>query len=235
MNGASLIQGPISSTSWITIYGTNLSSNTRSWNTSDFIGNRLPTNLDGVSVSVNGKAASVYYISPVQINAQAPTDNNLGMVSVQVSTSQGTATSFATLQADAPAFFPYDAADRKYPAAIHADGTVVGRPDLFGGSLPASPARPGETISLFGTGFGSTSPVVQSGLIFTGAASLADMSMLAVRIGGIPAEVSFAGLVSAGVYQFNVIIPEVEDGDQPLLAEIGSFKSQPNLFVTVQR
>jgi len=56
--------------SWAQVKGTNLSTTTRIWGTSDFTGYSLPTNLSGVQVMVNNQAAAVYYISPTQISFQ---------------------------------------------------------------------------------------------------------------------------------------------------------------------
>ena len=50
VNGASFEPG-VASAAWITITGINLSTGTRTW-TSDFVNNKLPTQLDGVSVNV---------------------------------------------------------------------------------------------------------------------------------------------------------------------------------------
>ena len=71
VNGASFLPGTAAST-WITIQGTNLSQTTRTWKSSDFVTNNLPTVLDGVSATSNGIAAYVYYISPTQLNVLAP-------------------------------------------------------------------------------------------------------------------------------------------------------------------
>src|ERR1019366_4969403 len=57
---------------WIAIYGTNLANTSRSWGTAGFSDNNLPTALSGVSVKFNGLPAAVYYISPAQLNVQAP-------------------------------------------------------------------------------------------------------------------------------------------------------------------
>ena len=67
-NAASFLPG-VSSGSFLTISGTNLSTTTRIWKDSDFNGKKLPLALDGVSVKINGKSAPVYFISPRQINA----------------------------------------------------------------------------------------------------------------------------------------------------------------------
>ena len=50
---------------------------------------KLPTTLDGVSVNVGSKPAYVYFISPSQINVQAP-DVGTGPVPVTVTTAGGT-------------------------------------------------------------------------------------------------------------------------------------------------
>jgi hypothetical protein len=70
----------IESGSWVSIYGTDLSVTTRSWQISDFSGNALPLSLDGVSVTINGRPAAVSYISPGQVNVQAPDDSTTGPV-----------------------------------------------------------------------------------------------------------------------------------------------------------
>jgi hypothetical protein len=107
VNGASF-RSPIASGSWISIRGSNLSLLTRTWNSADFSGSRLPKSLDGVSVKVNGKDAAVAFISPTQINALAPADDAVGTVAVTVSSSLGTATATTILQRFAPALFVFD-------------------------------------------------------------------------------------------------------------------------------
>ena len=84
-----------------------LSATTRSWQASDFSGNNLPTTLDGVSVQIDGKKAAISYVSPGQLNVQAPTDTATGPVQVQVNNSSGAATGTATLQNYSPAFFTF--------------------------------------------------------------------------------------------------------------------------------
>ena len=90
--------------SWLTIKGSNLSPVTDTWEKA-IVNGILPTSLDGVSVSVGGKPAYVYFISPGQINVQAP-DVGTGPVPVTVTTPSGTsAAATATVVAQDPAFF----------------------------------------------------------------------------------------------------------------------------------
>ena len=77
----------IAANTYVTIKGTNLAATKRIWATADFgsTGKALPTALDGVSVTINGAPAYIYYISPVQINLLTPTDMPAsGQVTVQV-------------------------------------------------------------------------------------------------------------------------------------------------------
>ena len=237
VNGASF-GSEIASRGWITIQGTNLASTSRIWQAGDFTGNRLPTALDGVSVKVNNQEAPVYFISPTQINALAPADTTVGPVSVTVTTAAGTSAPVnATMQRYAPAFFMFDADNRRYLAAVHADGTFVGRPGLFGSALTSRPAKPGDSILLFGTGFGPTRPEVPANEVFSGAAPLADPSQLKMQIGNADATVAFAGLVGSGLYQFNVIVPEgaaAGSGESAVVAELGGARTQAAAFLTLQ-
>ena len=207
-----------------TIQGANLSANTRTWSSSDFSGNNLPTQLDGVGVTVNGKPAYVYFISPAQLNVLAPEDATLGSVPIQVTTRQAKSNVVNAVEAAlSPALFTLSAQGGRYVAAVRADGTYIG---------PTLPAKPADTILLFGTGFGPTTPPNPIGQLVN-AAPLADQVI--VRIGGIAADTQFAGIVSPGLYQFNVVVPSVPDGDNAVRVEIGGGFSQANAFFTIQR
>jgi len=229
VNGASFQPG-IESGSWSTVFGTNLSATARIWNAdTEIINGKLPTSLDGVSITVNNKPAAIYFISPTQINFQAPTDSALGPVSVTVSNANGTsAAAVAQLQRDAPGFFMFDPQARKYVAALvaNSDGsaTFLGPPSLFGSSVTTRPAKPGEVLELYGTGFGPTKPAVPSGQVFTGAAPASDK--VTVTIGGVAATVQFAGITGAGLYQLNVAVPlTLSAGDQKIVATINSVRT----------
>ena len=229
VNGASFQPG-IAASTWITILGTNLSATTRLWGSSDFVNGNLPTKLDGVSATVNGIAAYIYYISPTQLNVLSPDDSTTGPVQVQVTNANGASNSLAANTSQvSPAFFLFTA---KYPAAVHANGVSVGKAGLIAGANFA-PAKPGEIILLFGTGFGPTNPPLPAGKLVTAAAPLANA--VTVTIGGKPAKVDFAGLSGSGLDQLNVTIPAgMPDGDAALAATVSGSSTQANLFVTIQ-
>ena len=239
VNGASFQPG-IEAGSWSTIFGTNLSDTTRIWNTStEIINGKLPTSLDGVSVMVNNKPAAIYFISSGQINFQSPDDASLGPVSVTVTNANGTSpAAIAQLQRDAPGFFMFDPQARKYVAALvaNSDGsaTFLGPPSLFGSSVTTRPAKPGEVLELYGTGFGPTNPAVPSGQVFVGAAP--DTDKVTVTIGGISAMVQFAGITGAGLYQLNVAVPStLTPGDQKIVATVNSLRTPDGAYVTISK
>jgi uncharacterized protein (TIGR03437 family) len=72
---------------------------------------------------------------------------------------------------------------------------------------------------------------VLAGQAFSGAAPTANS--VTVNIGGQPAAVAFSGLVGAGLYQINVVVPKVPSGDQPVQATVGGVGT-PTAFVAVQ-
>jgi protocatechuate 3,4-dioxygenase, beta subunit len=221
VNGAGY-QAGVTSGAWLSIFGDNLAFSSRMWNaSSEIVSGKLPTSLDGVSVSINGKPAAVYYVSPNQINVQAPTDDATGSVQVTVTNANGTSDPVTTnLSTYLPGFFLFP---RNYVAAVHADGSFVGPPGLFD-AAPTTAAKPGESISLFGTGFGPTNPRVAAGEVFKGAAPLT--TAVEVRVGSTNAEVTFAGLSSAGLYQLNIVVPNLPDGDHDIVAKVGGARTQ---------
>jgi uncharacterized protein (TIGR03118 family) len=219
----------IASNAYISIFGANLSPITRNWTASDFSGTSLPTSLDGVSVTVDGKPAFVYYISPKQIDVLTPVDTATGPVAVVV-TSNGlvSAATTATMNAYSPGFFLLK--DNASVAAVHSSGALVGATTLYAGD--STPATPGETITIFGTGFGPTNPAIANGTIV--AAPQAVVTTPTVTIGGVTATVVYAGLVSAGVYQLDVVVPaSTAAGNATIVATVGSVSSQSTAIVTV--
>jgi uncharacterized protein (TIGR03437 family) len=236
VNGASFQPGLAPGT-WVTIRGTNLASSTRAWTGSDFNGNALPTSLDGVSVTINNQSAYVAYISPTQINVLSPDDTSSGPVEVRVTSNGQTSDPVAaTLAPISPAFFTFDG---KYLAATHADSSLLGKPGLFSDS-PAltTPATPGETIVLYGTGFGATTPARDVTQLAAAIANIA--TPFTIAIGGVQAQVSFAGIVPpyAQLYQFNVQVPAgLAPGDHSVAVQMNGISSPSNdacCFLTVQ-
>ena len=224
----------IAPNTWVEIKGVDLAPRqdalmTRIWTTPDFVNNQLPLQLDGTSVTVNGKSAFVYYVSPSQVNILTPPDAMQGSVNVVVTNNGALSQAFAAqAQPVSPSFFVFDGT---HVVATHADGTDIGPTTLYPGLT--TPAKPGETIVLFANGFGATSPPVISGAV-TQSGSLSPIPV--IKIGGIQANVRFAGLnVTPGEFQFNVDVPlNVPDGDQPITATYNGATTQVGALLAVQ-
>ena len=221
---------------WVSLFGTSLAATTRAWRDTDFQNGRLPLALDGVSVTINGKPAAVAFVSPLQINVLASDDAATGFVPVQVKNALGTSNMVLALQQTAaPQFFQLNTANASYAAGVHADGSYLAGPALVQQGIPGSAARVGETIVLFGTGFGATQPAISATSLVPAPLPLARPEDLRVRIGGLDAAIYFAGLISPGVYQFNVVVPQLGEGDQPVVAELRGLLTQSGLLLTIQR
>ena len=223
VSGATFQPGIVAG-SWVSILGRNLSVATRIWQGSDFSGNSLPTNLDGVQVNINGQPAAVYYISPTQLNVQAPASIN-GSVSVQVVRS-GVSSNTVTANAvpTAPGLFTYTGNSKVYPAAVYPDGVLVGDPAVTSG---ARKAKAGDRILLYATGLGSS----PAGTLIQGASPLG--SSITVSLGSATAAVEFAGLVAVGEFQINIVVPDLPDGEWPVVLQVGAASSQAGVVIPI--
>ena len=189
----------------------------------------MPVQLDGVGVTVNGRPAFVEYVSSKQVNVLAPIDPAQGVVQVQLTNTLGASASVhIPMQAYAPGFFAFNGGP--YVAATHADGRYIGPLTLYPGST--TPAKPGETVIIYASGFGQTSPPVVNG----SSSQSGPLPLLpAITVGGVAATIQFAGVISPGLYQFNVVLPSsLPDGDAALSATYGGFSSQVGVLISVQ-
>jgi uncharacterized protein (TIGR03437 family) len=148
-------------------------------------------------------------------------------VSVQVTNGSATSAPFtAQTKTTSPSFFVFAGG---YVAAVHVNGGLIGPITLYPGA--STPAAPGETIVLFGNGFGATSTPVTSASLSQGG-SLPTLPV--IKIGGTQATVLFAGLISPGLYQFNIVVPSnVPIGDNGLTASYGGVSTQAGVQLTI--
>jgi len=176
----------------------------------------LPTTLKGVSVTVDGKPAYLSYVSPTQINAQAPDDSTTGPVSVVV-TSNAVASGPVSVPMNpvSPALFLWP---QSFVVATHLDYSLAAADGLFS-NLKTRPAMRGETIILWGTGLGpggSAGSIPQQ--------SYPINSQVVVHLGTVSvkpiAVATGAGVVA--VDQIAVTVPAgLVDGDYKVGLEIG--------------
>ena len=232
VNGASFTAGSMTPNTYVTIQGTNLASTTDTWNKS-IVGGALPTSLSGVTVNFSNTPAYVSYISPTQINVLAP-PFAVGAVGVQVN-NNGAFASSRTLGVapESPAVFVLNggqaiATRQDYTYAVK-NGTIAG--------LATTPAKPGDVLILWGTGFGFTNPVALPGSVTPSDTTYSTVQSIAVTINNVPATVYGAALAPgfAGLYQVAIQVPaSLSNGDWPLVATTqDGFSSPTGVILTV--
>ena len=94
-------------------------------------------------------------------------------------------------------------------------------------------AKPGDTVTIYALGLGPTSPATQAGV--TAAANGTVTLPLELKIGGVAANVTFKGLLATtiGLYQLNVVIPQVAAGDQAIELTVDGVRNEQNLTIVV--
>jgi uncharacterized protein (TIGR03118 family) len=220
-NAGSFLAGPIAPNTWVLIKGTGLSTTTAAWQVT---GSTLPTEVNGVGVTINGTAVPVSFVSTTQVNFLTPATLTTGTAQIQT-TNNGLSSAVVTVNVDplAPAFFTVGTnatTGNVYIAAEHLGGSLIGPETLAN----ATPAEPGENITLFATGLGPT-----------GGSGNALAVTPSILIDGISAEVTLAGMAAPGLYQINVQVPpNVSRGQDVLvIGASGNFETQPNAFLTI--
>jgi uncharacterized protein (TIGR03437 family) len=213
--------------SWVTIYGQNLSADSRLWFPSEFAfnGDGLPAYVDHVEAAIDGAPAAIHYVSPGQVNLQAPAGLNVGPVTVTLTHDGQTATFQAQAATVSPGFFTYPAGAFTFVAALHSsDSSTVGVTALTQG---ARPAVPGEILEVYGSGF-AASP---AGRIVGSATALPGNPV--VTIGGVTAQATQVFLTGAGLFQINVTVPNVPAGNQPISVTYGGITSPTNVLIPI--
>jgi uncharacterized protein (TIGR03437 family) len=180
----------------------------------------LPTALGQSCLSVNGTPVPLLFVSPTQINAQLP-NNVAGPSTISIHTPGGVSNSFHfSVQSTAPAVFMSGAA-----------GPVTGLATVVRAAnnqivTPTNPIRPGDTLVIYLTGMGLTSPAVTAGLTAPTTPLAFASAVPTVTLGGSQLTVQYAGLApdEIGVYQINVLVPgSVTQGlSEPLVINQGS-------------
>jgi len=236
-------QNIIGPNTWVSIYGTNFTAATftDTWTATIKASTTgaLPIVLDGVSASIGGVAAYVEYISATQINVLAA-NIGLGPVQVTVTTAGGTSNAVTiTSQQDSPGIFEWPVAPGgsvNQPVATHSDYTYAAANGSITG-LTTVPAAPGETIVIWGSGFGPTSPATPFGTAVPATPTFSTVGNVTVTLNNAPLTVyqnlAFLTASVAGEFQIAVTLPAtLANGSYPIVTTIGGVSSPP-LMLTV--
>ncbi len=240
MNAAGGASTTIAPNTWVEITGSNLAPDMRTWGASDFVNSQMPTVLDNVTVSFNGESAYVDYISPIQVNVLTPPDLATGTVQVQLAVS-GLGSNLFSIQAQSESISFFEFGASPYVAATHLNGSLcsapvsgvclVGPTTLYPGA--STPAQPGEIIVIYANGFGPVTPPVMKGSEFQSGTLPA---LPTIQIGGLAANVGFAGIISPGLFQLNVTVPQgAPNGDNAIKAGYAGQVTPAGSMITIQQ
>jgi len=179
----------------------------------------LPADLAGTQVLINGAIAPLLYVSPLQINAQAPFGLEGAEATVVVRR------------------WGLESATVRVPIAEAGPGLFAPVTKLdYSLVSPANPlARSGIAV-LWGTGFGEVTPRVAAGAAAP-AAGAATVARAEVTVGGRPARVLYCGLAPgfAGLYQINIEIPpDAPLGNMAPVQVIVAGRGSNNAFVSIR-
>jgi len=219
VNAASF-KAPISAGSIAALFGTNLSAGTAEASTVP-----LPTQLTGTQVLVNGVAVPLFFVSPGQINFQVPVETAGQSATVQVINALGASTVITVpLASAAPGLF------------VGGDGNVIAQDSEWALVTTANPAKAGDVVVMYGTGFGPAACRPKTGET-TPAVECRTLTTPHVTVGNQEATVLYSGLASGmiGVYQLNLIVPMLDPSTPtvPVVVDMAGQKSQDTAQVAV--
>ena len=225
--------------SWIEIYGSNLAIDSRQWSAGDFVGLAAPTNLDGTTVTIGGQTAYLGYIGGGQVNVQVPSNVPSGQQQLIVKTAYGSSPAYTVnVNATQPGLFApplFLVNGAQYLGALFPNGTTYVMPPGAVAGIASQRAKVGDTIILYGIGFGSVNGDVSAGQIVQAQNTLS--LPLQIFIGGTQAAVTYLGLAPGfvGLYQFNVVVPQVASSDKVAVTfNLGGAPGTQNFYIAVQ-
>ena len=214
----------------VAVFGTNLADAVESAS-----GLPLPTQIQNTSVLVDGEAMPLFFGSPGQINAVVPYDLASGI--------RHRAIAQHGSRLSVPQRFTLATAE---PAIFTTNQTGAGQGHIYvipagGGQVlanSAAPAKTGDVLTIYCTGLGPVMPAVAAGSPAPVPPPLTQaVNTVSMTIGGIPAQVLFAGLAPGytGLYQINAIVPSgVPASDQASVIVYVAGASSPPVTMAVQ-
>jgi uncharacterized protein (TIGR03437 family) len=233
VHAASYVEGAVAPGEMVTLFGTNIGPDSLMGLALDATG-KVATSLAGAQVLFDGTPAPLIYVSKTQIAVVAPYElagrqDTTMQVSWSGQRSNGVTLPVATT---APGIFTANSSGSGPGAIAHPNGSI---------NSPTNPAAPGDTVVVYVTGEGQTSPKGVTGKVTTASdappLTPAPVLPIAVFIDGQPAQFTFAGEAPgfvSGIMQLNVQIPaSARAGDLPITVSVGGNSSQPGVTVSV--
>jgi uncharacterized protein (TIGR03437 family) len=190
----------------LSVYGTAMGNSVQSAGTIP-----LPQYLQGFEATVNGVTASLYYVSPNQVNLQIPYETQPGDATLTVGNPYVNFNYTLSVTPAAPGIFM-------------SNGFV---------SAPFSSAGRGTVTTLFITGEGQVSPSLADGASPSSTTPVSQLPKpklpVKMTVANEPATIEFIGIPSGlvGVTQINYEVPaDAPLGPQPVVVTVGGVASQ---------
>jgi uncharacterized protein (TIGR03437 family) len=179
----------------------------------------LPLSMLGVSATVNGVSAPLYYVSAGQINLQVPYETGAGPAVLGINNN------------GAVAAFTFDVQETG-PGIFAGGGNTL---------VPSSSGKRGDILLAFITGEGDVSPALYNGRTPDGSTPAADLPSptqpVTISVGGVDATIEFVGVPSGltGTTQINFMVPLTAPlGSQPVVVTVGGVPSAPVMLTVAQ-
>jgi len=203
VNSADYVAGALAPNTIAALFGTNLSYNTAALAKAEIRGSTMPVELPntGVHVYVGGMMATIYYVSPTQINFLVPAEIPPSATTFQVVRDGAAGPRLpVNIVPVAPAFYLLDSVR---VVAELLDGSVI---------TTGNPAHPGDIVILYATGLGQTMPPLRNGEVPQTAKRIADQADLKILLNGKAVDagnILYAGTAPmfSGLYQINLRLP----------------------------
>ena len=237
----------IAQNTWLEIKGTNLVPPTTPaggvyWsNAPEFASGRMPTQVGGISVSINGKPGYVWWFCSAvttsscasdQINVLSPLDGTVGQVDVVVTNQNvSSAPMSVNMLAVSPSILLWDTTG--HSVAQHTDFSDLGPAHLFPAGPSTTPAHPLEVVIVYAIGLGLPAAALVDG----SSTQSAPLPVLpACQMGGAPAPVTAAVLVSPGLYALFVTVPGgATNGDNAISCSYRNSPTPAGNLIPVQQ
>lgn len=225
---------------WMEIRGIRLAAAERSWQPEDFNEGIAPTVLAGTRVIVDGVDAYTAYVSPETVRVLLPGGIQPGRKEILVETELGRSEAYnveiveSRPALNAPARFLL--AGTQYASAVLDDGQTYALPEGAVETAATRPAKPGETVTFYGIGFGAVTPDIGAGELVSRQNAI--VRRVEVLFGETRAEVRYAGLAqgAVGIYQLSVVVPEGVEGDAvPVTVTVDGEPAQQQLHVAARQ
>jgi uncharacterized protein (TIGR03437 family) len=203
----------IAPSTWIEIYGFNLATvPTQTWAGSNFVGTQAPSALGGTTATVAGQPAYVYFVTPGQVDVQVPSGIAAGLQPLVLTTAGGSSLPYMvtvnTVEPGVLAPPAFNISGKQNVVALESNTLTYVLPTSVAG-VSTTQARVGDSLTLYGIGFGTVTPNIPAGQVVQTLSQLT--SSLQITFGGVPCTITYQGLAPnyVGLYQFNVTVPNI--------------------------